>query len=112
MEWINRMLRRPRRAELDARKEELESGIRERDSALAEQDAEMDRLRTLLAELTDDDDGLRGSLAQAEEELVELLRRARANDVEGRLDFKELEESMLKGSHKLASALWARHWKT
>jgi len=119
MEWINRMLRRPPRAELEARNAELESGIcerdaalDERDAALTERDAEIARLRTRLATSTDDEDGLRGSLAQAEEELVELLRRARADDVKGRLDFMELEESMLKGSHKLASALWARHWKT
>ncbi|MCY4657993.1 MAG: hypothetical protein OXC80_14430 [Gammaproteobacteria bacterium] len=105
MDWINRMLRRPPRAELEARNAELESGIYERDSALAELDAEIDRLRTRLATSTDVEDGERGSLAQAGEELVELLRRARADDVKGRLDFTDLEESMLKGSHKLASAL-------
>jgi len=105
MDWINRMLRRPRPVELEARNAELESGICERESALAELEAENDRLRTRLATPTDDEDGVRGSLAQAGEELVELLRRARADDVKGRLDFTDLEESMLKGSHKLASAL-------
>ena len=60
MEWINRMLRRPPRAELEARNAELESGIcerdaalDERDAALAERDAEIARLRTRLATSTD-----------------------------------------------------------
>ncbi len=34
MEWINRMLRRPPRAELEARNTELESGICDRSDAI------------------------------------------------------------------------------
>ena len=94
------MPRRPRLAELESRIADLESGIGERDAALDERDAENDRLRTRLAASADDEDRVREWIAPAGEELVELMRRARADDVEGRLDLTQLEESLLKGSHK------------
>ena len=126
MDWIERMLLRPSRAELESqngelqsqndelesrndelesRIAELESGIGERDAALDERDVENDHLRTRLAASADDENGLRGVLGLEGEKLVELLQRALADDVEGRVDFLQLEESLLKGSHKLSTAL-------
>ena len=135
MSWIDRMLRRPSRAELEARTRELESEISEKESrtreleseisekesqiderksrmselddAIDERDAEKDRLRTRIAAMTDDEDGGH-ELPAASEEMIQLLRRARADDAEGRMDFMQLEESMLKASHKLSAELLAK----